>query len=384
MRGWRSLILCSLVWKLLLGTVHASDRTSVVFLEPDDSRFWALLSGFMRAVAEDLDLELEVITDYERHRLSYQTLAERVLARPNKPDYLVFICRENVTARMLTMAHDAGVKVFTFNTDIPVDAREEIGLPRGRLANWIGHVSPDNVGAGRVLARLLAQRARGLNEMEHNGPPSMMGLSGTRDSSSSIDRNLGLIRELNTASASLTQLVHADWSVAEARDKSAVLLKRYPQTAAIWSASDGMALGAIDAAKSLGRQPGVDLVVGGVDWEPRALDAIRQGDMAVSLGRHFMGGGLLLLLLHDYQQGHDFVIDTPVLHYDLEPATRANIARVERILDPLNWQRVNFRNFSRALNPAPGQPPRGANELVDVMAAALAAAGTGKPLASHH
>jgi len=353
-----------------------------VFLEPDDSRFWALVSGFMRAVADDLELELEVVTDFERHRLSYQKLAERVLARPDKPDYLVFMCKENVTGRMLTLAHNAGVKVFTFNTDIPMDTRKELGLPRGALANWIGHVSPDNVDAGRVLARMLAQRARGLDLAESDGPLSMMGLSGTRDSSASTDRNLGLIRELNAASANLSQLVHADWSADEARNKSAVLLKRYPQTAAIWSASDGMALGAIDAAREVGREPGVDLVVGGVDWEPRALDAIRHGDLAVSLGRHFMGGGLLLLLLHDYQQGHDFVVDSPVLDYKLEPATRANIARVERILDPLNWQRVNFRNFSRALNPATDQRAPGANELVNAMAVALANAGTGKALAS--
>ena len=77
-------------------------------------------------------------------------------------------------------------------------------------------------------------------------------------------------------------------------------------------------------------------MVGGIDWEPRALAAIRDGDLAVSLGRHFMGGGLLMLLLHDYHRGADFAGSSAMLSYQLEPATRSNLAWVERILDPGN------------------------------------------------
>lgn len=381
MKASRLLVLLGLCWILVLCPVQAADRPSVVFLEPDDSRFWALVSGFMQAVAADLPLELEVVTDHESHRLSYLRMAERVLARPSKPDYLVFMCKDNVTARMLTLAHDAGVKVFTFNTDIPADARESVGLPRERLGNWIGHLAPDNVDAGQTLVKMLAQRANPLATGEDASPPSMIGLSGTRDSSASTDRQRGLIREVVQNRVKLSQLVHADWSEDSADVKSAVLLRRYPQTTAIWSASDGMALGAINAAKSAGRAPGDDLFVGGVDWEPRALDAIRQGDLEVSLGRHFMGGGLLLLLLNDYHRGHDFVLDTPVLSYQMEPATRANIDRVERILDPLNWQRVDFNRFSLAGNPALSAEGRSANELVDAFAAALAAGSSSEGLA---
>lgn len=86
-----------------------------------------------------------------------------------------------------------------------------------------------------------------------------------------------------------------------------------------------------------------------------------------------MGGGLLLLLLNDYHRGHDFVLNTPVLSYQLEPATRANIARVERILDPLNWQRVDFNQFSMAASSERSAGGRSANELMDAITGALAA-----------
>ncbi|WP_203299282.1 hypothetical protein [Marinobacter sediminum] len=55
-------------------------------------------------------------------------MAQKVLSRPQKPDYLVFMCKEKVTERMLTLANEAGVKVFTFNTDVPEEARAVFSL----------------------------------------------------------------------------------------------------------------------------------------------------------------------------------------------------------------------------------------------------------------
>lgn len=372
----RSLVLAVLLVIGVCGAAQAASRPSVVFLSPDDSRFWELVAGFMNAVASDLDIELEVQFDHERHRFSYLNLAQKVLSRPDKPDYLVFMCKEGVTERMLKLAGAAGVRVFTFNTDVPKESRSVLGLPREKLPYWIGHLAPDNVAAGQTLAQLLARHARDLGVLEPSQPLSTIALSGTRDSSAAKDRNLGLLKIVNGGGAKLSQLVHADWDTDEAQEKTQVLLKRYPKTASIWTASDGMALGAVEAARQSGRLPGVDLVIGGVDWEPQALDAIRAGTLTVSLGRHFMGGGLMLLLLHDYHQGVDFVSDPQKtsLRYRLEAATRANVDRVERILDPGNWQAVRFDRFSRARNSdREGRPPS-ATQLMDAFASALATA----------
>ncbi|MBO6852033.1 MAG: sugar ABC transporter substrate-binding protein, partial [Marinobacter sp.] len=123
------------------------------------------------------------------------------------------------------------------------------------------------------------------------------------------------------------------------------------------------------------RAPGQDIVVGGVDWEPQALAAIRRGELAVSLGRHFMGGGLVLLLLHDYHKGHDFASasSSPALKYQLEPATQSNVDRVERVMRPESWRRVDFRAFSRVHNPDLAGQALSANQVMDGFMAALAA-----------
>ncbi|WP_430416126.1 ABC transporter substrate-binding protein [Marinobacter adhaerens] len=365
-----------LIGFLLLFTgplADAGTRPSVVFLSPDDSRFWQLVAGFMEAVAEDLEVDLEVQYDRESHRFSYLRMAKDVLSREEKPDYLLFMCKEHVTESMLRLADGAGVKTFTFNTDVPDAARVSIGMPRTVLSGWLGHLSPDNIAAGRVLVTLLGKQAERLGLASGPSIP-MVALSGTLDSSATKDRNGGLLAAAVQQRSELMQLVYANWSGTLAREKTGVLLKRYPNTVSIWSASDGMAMGAIEAARNAGRTPGKDLLVGGVDWEPEALESIRQGELLVSLGRHFMGGGLALLLLHDYHHGQDFGDMSPdyVFRYKLEPATRDNVERVQRIMDPKNWSAIDFRRFSRVGETETGKTVPDSDAVLDAITGALA------------
>lgn len=373
MRSYPARLLIGFLLLLTGSLAHAGPRPSVVFLSPDDSRFWQLVAGFMEAVAEDLEVDLEVQYDPESHRFSYLRMAKDVLSREEKPDYLLFMCKEHVTEPMLRLADGAGVKTFTFNTDVPDAARASIGTPRRVLPGWLGHLSPDNIAAGRTLVTLLGKQAEQSGLISGPNIP-MVALSGTRDSSAAKDRDGGLLAAAVQQRSQLLQLVYANWSGSLAREKTEILLKRYPDTVSIWSASDGMALGAIEAARNAGRVPGVDLLVGSVDWQPEALDKIRQGELLVSLGRHFMGGGLALLLLHDYHHGRDFADMSPdyVFRYQMEPATWDNIDQVQRIMDPENWSAVDFRRFSRVGETETAKAVPDPDAVLDAITGALA------------
>ncbi|WP_396622182.1 ABC transporter substrate-binding protein [Marinobacter sp. W-8] len=376
-----------LMISLFLGTVSrvadadtlpnpsASDRLpNVVFLSPDTSRFWHMVAGFMEQVAADLEVEFDVLFDEGRHRLSYLKLVQQVLSREDKPDYLIIMWKDQVTTQILEYARQHKVKVFSFNTAVPEAAREKVGsAPREKVENWIGHLGVDNVSGGQKLARLLEQRALELTLIQPGQPVPIVALTGTLDSSAARDRSLGLLEATDGAGSELLQSVRADWSELEARDKTSVLLRRYPNTAAIWSASDGMALGAMDAARRAGLRPGNDLVVGGIDWEPEALAAIRAGDLYVSLGRHFMGGGLALLLVHDYHRGYDFADSgqSASMHYQFQAATADNVDDIAHMLAPENWKAVDFRAFSRVFNSQLREVPVSAERLMDGFSAAL-------------
>ncbi|MGM0768387.1 MAG: ABC transporter substrate-binding protein [Pseudomonadota bacterium] len=364
----------TLLWLLLAPGAGAASRPSVVFLAPDDSTFWTMVAGVMQEAAIDLDMDLEVVFDRGRDRFTYLRLAEKVLERDVRPDYLMFMAKENVTAEMLTLASKADVKVFTFNTDIPARARETVGMPRKSLPNWIGHLVPDNVAAGRQLAAALAAQAAELGLTRQDSAPDTIALSGTRDSSAAKDRNLGLMQAAQDRHIALRQLIFADWSREQAGERTRVLLQRYPEVTMVWSASDGMAVGAIAAAKAVGREPGKNVVIGGFDWEPEALEAIRRGELTLSLGRHFLGGALGLLQLYDYHAGMDFAqgASTAALKYRLEAATQSNVDRIERVMDPESWQRVDFRQFSRALNKDLADQSPNADQQMDALVSALA------------
>lgn len=215
----RAVLLISLIVCSFMRVADAGTRPSVAFLSPDDSRFWQMVAGFMEQVAVDLDVDLEVQFDTDRNRFSYLRMAQQIVTAEEKPDYLIIMCKELVTTQILEQAHGQGVKVFSFNTDVPEATRAAVGMPRETLDSWIGHVVPDNVEAGRTLARLLERRAVERGLVEAGEPVPMVALTGTQDSSAARDRNEGLLNATSIGNGQLLQLVLAEWSEQQASEK---------------------------------------------------------------------------------------------------------------------------------------------------------------------
>jgi hypothetical protein len=152
--------------------------------------------------------------------------------------------------------------------------------------------------------------------------------------------------------ALLLQVVSADWSFEEAARKTPLLLRRYPEATVIWTASDAMALGALDSLEPLGREPGTDILVGGANWEPLALDAVRRGELVATVDGHFLEGAWVMVLLHDHHHGLDFARERVEWRSEMLLINRENQARCLAFLeDSRKWETVDFRAFSKAENP---------------------------------
>lgn len=184
------------------------------------------------------------------------------------------------------------------------DDKDVVGAPCGEYKYCIGHMFPNDVQAGHDLALALINESRGKFP---DKTVELIAVSGSRDSAAAIDRNNGLERAVSdTPNTQLHQIVFAGWDPQDAQVRTTALLKRYPQTSVLWAASDAMALSMASAAKALGRTPGKDIFIGGVDWSDAGLAAVQQGDLVASLGGHFMEGGWVMVLLHDFHHGLDF------------------------------------------------------------------------------
>lgn len=251
---------------------------------------------------------------------------------------------------MLKIAEQAQVPTFVFNAGLLEKDRVCFGGPRQRFKYWIGQMLPNDFQAGYDLANILVDKALKANRVAPNGRVQVVAMGGPEKDFAAVERKRGFeLAMARRKDVEVLQFVPAHWLQDRARRKTSLLLRRYPDVGVIWAASDSMAVGAIDAMRGLGRKPGKDIIVGGIDWIPRALSEIRAGTMAVSFGGHFMQGGWAMVLLHDYHHGIDFAADRIDWRTKMSPVTRANMGDVAR--SRRNLARIDFRAFSKKYHP---------------------------------
>ena len=126
-------------------------------------------------------------------------------------------------------------------------------------------------------------------------------------------------------------------------------MNRYPETGAV----DEKALGAMEGLIALGKQPGRDVLITGMNWKKEALLKIVEKSMLARGGGHFMIGGLSLILLYDYHWGKDFAQEGVQLKMKIfEVFDAENIDNYLSKFGDENWGEINFTAFSKVLNPS--------------------------------
>jgi ABC-type sugar transport system substrate-binding protein len=322
-------------------------RPRVVFLNPGEpvergkGPQWRMAARFMASAAAGFGMELEVLYAERDHLLMMQQ-AEEVAGRTRPPDYVVMVNEKQSAPRMMQALARTPAKVLLIHNDLTAEQRQEFGHERGRMRQWIGTVTTNEV---QAHARLAAELCRQLGDRV----PQVVGITGDRGTPVSLERAQGFSDYITRVrGGQVLQLAFSDWSQADAEDKARVLLARYPQTHIIWAANDSMALGALRAVKALG----APVLVGGTGAWPDALASLAEGGLAATLGSHFFIGAWAMVLLNDYHQGHDFAAaGGPARKLDyMVVVNRDNAARYDRVV----YQRAeafDFRAYSRARGP---------------------------------
>jgi ABC-type sugar transport system substrate-binding protein len=306
-----------------------------------------LLSA-MRAAANDLGI------DFVDHTVGHWPgeileQARQIVRGPGKPDYLLVSLHRGIGPGVLELAERAGVPVFVISSGLLPADQARYGGPRQHFAHWLGQMMPDDVEAGRELAVLLLEAARA-RAGAPDAPVRLVALEGRRGDGAAMLREEGLRQALaGSANAQLLQGVSASWRQEVARRKTFLLRRRYPELQAVWAANDLMALGALKGLEDAGA--GGQVVVGGIDWTPEALEAVRDGRMVASLGGHFLEGAWALVLLYDYHQGHDFASERLEWRTRLQPLTRDTVDAWLRLHLGMDWESFDFRAFSKAAHP---------------------------------
>lgn len=324
----------------------------VTFLspEPPGNAFWDEVISFMRAVAEDLGLQLTVKTTRQAGTYVVKRLGIRaVVDVRKKPDYVLTGYWHDATSYLLEETKNSDVRYFIFNNDITPSERETVGRPRGKYPNWIGHMSPDEVHAGYQLTDILIKTARSSGTSTVAG---IAALGATETSIVSIDRLKGFNQRVKEEKKLRSETINASWQRYEAQEAMSGILRKFPDINVIWTVADTFALDGIEMMKKQDLQPGKNIFVAGFDWSPEGLQAVKNGEMAATMDGHFMEGGWALIQLYDYHHGIDFKNDPGVESTThMQAVTRNNVDNYFKRLGDRNWRKINFRKFSKTYNP---------------------------------
>lgn len=339
------LLLCLL--SIIVTSSHAAGaefRVNYVISRTVDDMFYGPVYRFMQAAAEDLGVELNVVEARDDHTTVANKVRQNIIS-PEGVDGVIVVSVKESGSSILKVCQEYNVPLMIENSAI---LDKTVGLPRQHYPVYIGEMLPDDEMAGYKLAKYLIEIA----PRSADGKVHMAAISGPFGTSASIEREKGLHRAVSEhPDVVLKQIVRANWE----RDTAAAMFDglkaRYPQIRAIWTASDGMALGVADQAEKMGLIPGSDLVTGGIDWSLEGTDAVRDGRIQASAGGHFMEGAWALVAMFDYLKGIDFQSSDGVnLRTDMYLLTEHNYSQYAAVLREDRWPDIDFRTFSRYFN----------------------------------
>jgi ABC-type sugar transport system substrate-binding protein len=346
-----------LVAAALAGTTPAawSGDIRVGFINPTGPpEFWRLVSATMRAAAAELRIDVD-----ERHtERSFDkaiAVARDFVSQRPRLDYLIATNDVGAGGEIIKLADAASVPLILLNNDLDEKQWPEYGQPRAKYRHWLGSIVPDHEGGGYGIAEAIIMEAV---RIKKNRPLKLLALAGEVDTPASSDRIRGLKRAialmrklLGPDSVELIDVANLDWSEKSAETWVREFTQKGPRIDALWAANDPMALGAITALREAGYKPGVDVMVGGLNWNQGGVERVLKGEMVLTHGGHFLLGAWAMVILRDYHDGRDFAEEDVRLRFPMG-AFDLPVARRFSEIGKVDWRNVDFTRFSKTRNPA--------------------------------
>ena len=328
----------------------AEGGKQILFISPGhaDRGFWKAVGDTMHAAAEAFGYELTIVSGDRKWPLMISRGLEAIHSQT--PDYLVIVNEHQQAPVLMELAQERGIPTILLLNSLTAQQQAVMGGPRDQLSHWLGSLVPDNEIAGFEMARSLAETGGKLG-LDAEGPMPLLTLAGDFSTPASIDRLAGLDRALeDMPSLQEMRRITVNWSEDVAYERTRLFLET-GDVKAVWAANDPIATGAIKALTEAGKIPGIDFVVAGLNWSPKAVDLVRGGQMTLTHGGHFLAGAWVVILIHDLDQGYDFADLSTEIGF---PMSAIDTGNADEFLDAFrdqDWSRIDFRKFSRAVNP---------------------------------
>lgn len=188
-------------------------------------------------------------------------------------------------------AKSAGIPVFLI--DRSVDKAAKAG------EDYVTNLASDFIHQGRRVGMWLAAKT--------GGKAKIIQLEGSTGSTPANDRKKGFDDEIaRWPEMGLLASHSGDFNRDKGRQVMETLLQAHPDVTAVYAHNDEMAIGAINALKAAGRRPGEDVLVVSIDGTRDALQAIIDGEMAITVESSPFFGPLACAVMRRYADGEKF------------------------------------------------------------------------------
>lgn len=312
---------------------------------------WSTTLGLMTKAARDLGMKLEVHHAGGDHGRMV-SIARDILARPDPPGYLIYPNERDAGLRILGLAERAGVYSIMIMGGLSDADRALYGVPRGNYKLWIGEVLADHAQGGRLLAETLIELGakRRLQDADTLGLHVLL----SHRADPTAQRRRDGLRSLVAArpDAKLGWVGYPGWAYKSAVSEAEKAFAGWSGGRLYATESIHMAHAVISTLSERTRLvPGVDALVGSFGWSKQSVYATATGKLSAVVGGFFVSGAAAMVLAHDHAQGIDFGgLDTSFkLRHGV--VTSKNASQVALLMDPKNWSRINFREFSQSYRP---------------------------------
>lgn len=329
---------------IVCGPTLANQSIDVVFLNPGfEHGFWGNVTSTMEAAAEDLAVNLEVLSA-DRDRIKMLNHLKDVAGRSNPPDYAVIVNELQQGPIMAELLDTAGIPYFFLLNRLSTDQVENL-RNKDKFEHYIGSIAPDNFETGYETAKALINNVT--KETGDASPIKVLALLGDTATPAAVEREAGMRKAVaETNNAQLLRAFSVDWLFDRAKRAVKQFLLR-SSTDVIWTASGPIAFGAIEAVEEAGLKAGTDVKFAGVGWFPNALDAVASKTMVMTYGGYFISGAWSMVAVRDFHDGVQLENNSE-LTAPLTEVNQDNIAQFQKHIRDIDWRTVDFSAFLRS------------------------------------
>jgi D-allose transport system substrate-binding protein len=290
----------------------AGEERYAILLKPFSNEFWSTMKAGIEAWAKENNVLVDVYGAESEENIPGQLNQLEDLVRKDYAGIGVAPLTPVNLIQGIIAANKKNIPVI--NVDEQVDFQQL----RAQGGNMIGNYTTDNVAVGRKGGEFI------VSKIGRGGKAAI--IQGTSGNVTSRMRSQGAEEAMKAGGVDVVAIQPGDWDRVKSMDVATNIMQANPDLKAFYCANDTMALGVLQAVQNANKASQV--IVVGTDAVPGAVESVKNGGLAATVGQDPVGIGIACLkdLIAAHRAGYTFdpKPEIPVKYIDSFLVTKEN------------------------------------------------------------